>query len=361
MYERTRVHNLKDIIIKDIRIKCGEELKHFPDKEINYRKLIQFLFLSFPQFNKENYLIIVYTNLGLEKSITNNYDLNDAIINMKDQHGIILIKSKGSNYIVNQDVFKSDLLTDEDLTKVKNDVIYSPRIEYYIKYDDELKIDEEKNKVKMDNLSKVTMSDIILNQSSEDENNLKNDELEKFYKESIEETSEENTRKLSPKSKVKKNIKYNIDHFYKNEYLSDAKVQELKKKYSNSEKREKATRFSRIRGKNELCNTKREQDIFEEWLVVSKARIKQHIKRYSEDTTLAIFFDKFSVNIRIRIQLYTHKSKKAKKTSQTFTFYKNGIDENWSIEVASGKLENFLRFGLENLFEIKGPINLDDF
>jgi len=281
---------------------------------------------------------------------------------MNNKYGTLQLTSMT---LLSEVEIKTDLEFDEteEQTKIRDEELYIEKKQKENNFDGSSSYNRVNSYNSMSSARKLT--DIILDCNEEEKENvpqIKIDEYEVLNRD----YERRNNREIIEKSPIrnKKIIKNNKKAVFNTglSYLSDSKIAELKEKYSNNkDKRDKATRFSRVRGKNELCNSDRERDIFEEWLVISKANVKQHIKRYSEDTTLAIFFDKFSVNIRIRIQLYTHKSQKAKKTSQTFTFYKNGINENWSIEEASHKLENFLRFALENLFEIKGPINLDDF
>jgi hypothetical protein len=281
---------------------------------------------------------------------------------MNNKYGTLQLTSMT---LLSEVEIKTDLEFDEteEQTKIRDEELYIEKKQKENNFDGSSSYNRVNSYNSMSSARKLT--DIILDCNEEEKENvpqIKIDEYEVLNRD----YERRNNREIIEKSPIrnKKIIKNNKKAVFNTglSYLSDSKIAELKEKYSNNkDKRDKATRFSRVRGKNELCNSDRERDIFEEWLVISKANVKQHIKRYSEYTTLAIFFDKFSVNIRIRIQLYTHKSQKAKKTSQTFTFYKNGINENWSIEEASHKLENFLRFALENLFEIKGPINLDDF
>ncbi len=349
------------IPINDIRIKYGNDLFKFPEKTINYKKLLQFIKYSFPKAVLNNFKITFYTENGISINITDNYNLHFTIEHMNNKYGTLQLTSMT---LLSQVEIKTDIEYDEteEHTKFKDEELYLENTQNEKNFHE-----PSYNRVNSYNCisSARKLTDIILDCNEEEKEiipQIKVDEYEAKHQYSEIRNSEE-IKENSP-IRNKKIIRNNKKAIFNAglSYLSDSKIAELKEKYSNNkDKRDKATRFSRVRGKNELCNSDKERDIFEEWLVISKANVKQHIKRYSEDTTLAIFFDKFSVNIRIRIQLYTHKSQKSKKTSQTFTFYKNGINENWTKEEASQKLENFLRFALENLFEIKGPINLDDF
>ena len=302
----------KQFPLNDLRVKFGNEVINYPERSINYQKLRSFITKNF-NFHKDYELVIKYfTPYGIEIKIKNEAKLITALSSMPNTCGVFDVVLKNNSQKENHisDYFKSKKEENKDILISEKD--------YIIK----------------ENSSFFNLQPPISNQSSiiQTPQNEGNDTV-------IEE-----------------------DNYIKREESKcyQSSFDELKQKYQKVVKT-KATRFSRIKGRKELCNTKVEQDAFEEWLIIAKNNFKKNTKRYNDHTTLAIFFDKFSVNMRIRIQLYTHKSMKSKKTSRTFTFYKCGVDKDWDLLTAAKKLENFLTFAVENLFVIKGPIYLCDF
>ena len=263
----------QDFPLNDLRVKFGNEVIHYPDRRINYAKLRSFIIKNF-NFHKDYDLVIKYfTPYGIEIKIKNDTKLVNALNSMPDARGILEVYLKNNlqkeNHIY--DYFKS-----------KND-----EIKDIVIAEKDLMKDKDNNFFLSVQLPKSNVLHICQNEDND-------------------------------------TIKEESDNYIEQSRYNQANYDDLKQKYLKVVKT-KATRFSRIKGRKELCNTKAEQDKFEEWLIIAKNNFKKNTKRYNDNTTLAIFFDKFSINMRIRIQLYTHKSMKSKKTSRTFTFYKSGV------------------------------------